>query len=77
MTVPIQMLDRTLFWNASDLQHKLDDFKQYYNAQRHHMGISYHTPANKADNIKKPVVDIKRFRWKQHCRGLFDLPVAA
>jgi len=72
-----EMLDRILFWNARDLQKKLDDFKQYYNAQRNHMGINCHTPANKADNIGIPVVDINHYRWKQHCRGLFDLPVAA
>ena len=72
-----EMLDRTLSWNARDLQKKLDDFKQYYNTQRHHMGIGCHTPANKADNIEKPVVDINHFRWKRHYQGLFELPVAA
>ena len=72
-----EVLDRTLFWNARDLQNKLDDFKQYYNAQCLHMSISCHTPANKADNIEKPVLDINHYRRIRHCQGLFDLPVAA
>jgi hypothetical protein len=32
------------------------------------------TPAEKHDNT---VVDINKYRWKKHCRGLFQLPVAA
>jgi len=59
-----EMLDRILFWNARDLQNKQDDFKQYYNAQRHHMGINCRTPANKVDNIEIPVVDINPYRKK-------------
>jgi hypothetical protein len=26
---------------------------------------------------KKNIVDINRYQWKRHCRGLFQLPVAA
>ncbi len=34
-----ELLDRTLFWTESDLQRILDQFKQYFNEQRTHMGL--------------------------------------
>ena len=33
-TVRRECLDQTLFWNEVDLQHKLDDFTDYYNNHR-------------------------------------------
>jgi len=32
------------------------------------------TPVHSGENN---IVDINRYRWKQHCRGLFELPIAA
>ena len=44
-TVPREYLDRTLFWNQSDLERKLDDYKTYYNQYRCHTGVVGATPA--------------------------------
>jgi len=35
-TLRRECLDRTLFWNTSDLEAKLLDFQQYYNEHRTH-----------------------------------------
>ena len=72
-----EVLDRSLFWTASDLQSKLDSFQHYFNEYRTHMGIDGNTPKLISENIKSNVIDIKYFRWKSHCRGLFQLPIAA
>ncbi len=72
-----ELLDCTFFWTESDLQRKLDQFKQYFNEHRTHMGLQGRCPKD-IDGIQKTnVIDINHFRWKSHCRGLFQLPSAA
>ncbi len=69
-----ELLDHTLFWTATDLENKLGDYQSYYNKHRAHSGRDGVTPI--ATNGRK-VVDINAFRWEKHCRGLFELPIAA
>jgi putative transposase len=69
-----ELLDHTLFWTATDLENKLRDYQRYYNKSRTHSGRDSETPMGAPD---RKVVDINEYRWKQHCRGLFQLPVAA
>ena len=38
-TIRREFLDQTLFWNASDLERKLADFRQYYNSHRAHTAL--------------------------------------
>jgi transposase InsO family protein len=40
-----EFLDHTLFWNARDLEGKLDDFKEFYNRNRIHTSLGGYTPA--------------------------------
>lgn len=72
-----EILDKTFYWNAYDLQNKLELFQNYYNEERCHHGIDGITPLNKADESPSTVVFIDNYRWKKHCRGLFELPIAA
>ena len=68
------VMDQTLFWTASDLETKLRYYRRYYNEHRCHSSQDGTTPA---DTGEKNLVDINQYRWKKHCRGLFQLPVAA
>jgi len=69
-----ELLDQTLFWTATDLENKLTNYQRYYNEYRTHSGRNGLTPVDSGcDNV----VDINRYRWKKHCRGLFQLPEAA
>lgn len=43
-TVRREFLDHVLFWNASDLEHKLTEFQTYYNAARSHAALAGHAP---------------------------------
>lgn len=72
-----ELLDQTLFWNKNDLQNKLDAYQQYFNNKRGHLGIDGIFPLQKADEKTADVISINNFRWKKHCRGLFQLPIAA
>lgn len=69
-----ELLDPTFFWTASDLETKLRNYQRYYNEHRCHSSRDGTTPQESDNNY---VVDINRYRWKKHCRGLFQLPVAA
>ena len=69
-----ELLDQTLFWTATDLENKLRDYQSYYNEHRAHTGRDGATPV---DSSSGKVVDIDSYRWKKHCRSLFQLPVAA
>jgi len=69
-----ELLDHTFFWTATDLENKLRDYQCYYNKYRCHSGRDGETPIRPGDG---KVVDISSYRWMKHCRGLFQLPIAA
>jgi len=69
-----ELLDQTFFWTATDLENKLRDYQGYYNEHRCHTSRDGATPAHlDGDNV----ISLNNYRWKTHCRGLFQLPVAA
>jgi transposase InsO family protein len=69
-----ELLDQTFFWTATHLENKLRDYQSYYNQYRCHSSRDGVTPV--LADIKN-VVDLNNYRWKKHCRGLFQLPIAA
>ena len=76
-TVRREYLDQTLFWNAYDLESKLAEYRAYYNEERAHASLGGQTPSESAgDRLREPI-SMDDYRWKQHCRGLFQLPIAA
>lgn len=73
-----ELLDKILFWTASDLQTKLDEYQHYFNGLRCHWGLDRITPLQKADEkASGEVIKLENYRWNKHCRGLFELPIAA
>jgi len=69
-----ELLDHSFFWTATDLENKLHDYQAYYNQHRCHSSRDGLTPVV---SCSAKVVEINNYRWKKHCRGLFQLPVAA
>jgi hypothetical protein len=69
-----ELLDQTFFWTVTDLESKLRNYQHYYNEHRCHSSQDGVTPAETGE---KNIVDINRYQWKKHCRGLFELPIAA
>ena len=69
-----ELLDQTLFWTATDLENKLREYQCYYNGSRTHSGLNGTTPMKpESENV----ININVYRWQKHCRGLFQLPIAA
>ena len=76
-TIRREFLDHTLFWNAVDLEQKLELFKDYYNHSRTHASLDGNRPAEICgDRVAQPA-PLNSYAWEKHCGGLFQLPVAA
>jgi putative transposase len=73
-TIRRECLDRLLFWTATDLELKLSAFKQYYNRYRTHAALEGQTPVKTPESRG---ISLKSYRWKKHCRGLYQTPIAA
>lgn len=74
-TIRREYLDRTLFWTTADLETKLFDFQRYCNGHRTHAGLDGRVPESA---IKEPAsISLNSYRWRTHCRGLYQTPMAA
>jgi putative transposase len=73
-TIRREYLDQTLFWTAADLEEKLRAFQDYFNRHRVHSGLKGRLPEPGASTA---TLDFASYRWQQHCRGLYQTPIAA
>jgi putative transposase len=73
-TIRRECLDRLSFWTAADLEIKLIDFRDYYNGYRSHDALKGATPIATSESRG---ASLKSYRWRQHCRGLYQTPMAA
>ena len=76
-TLRRELLDQVLFWTARDLERKLALFKEYYIREPTHDALGGVTPVAKAENTMRWPLDLARYRWRSHCRVLFQLPEPA
>ena len=65
------------FWAARDLENKLLSFRDFYNDQRCHYALDGDTPSERAGKKRGNNASLDSYAWQSHCRGLFQLPVAA
>jgi len=73
-TIRREYLDQTLFWTAADLEDKLRLFQDYFNRQRVHSGLEGRLP--EPGEAQTPL-SFASYRWRQHCRGHYQTPIAA
>jgi putative transposase len=72
-----EFLDHRLFWNATDLERKLGEFRDYDNRHRVQASLGGRSPADAGVERVLRRADRRRFRWQSYYRGLFELPMAA
>ena len=72
-TLRRECVDQMLFWSAPDLERKLVEFQDFYNAHRAHASLEGRTPVQTG----KAVATLTHYRWEEHCRGLYQTPIAA
>ena len=75
-TLRRECLDQTLFWTTADLEAKLREFQHYFNGYRTHAGLGGRLPEPACDGPTSPL-NFASYRWRKHCRGLNQTPVAA
>ena len=73
-TIRREYLDKTLFWTAADLDGKLRAFQHYFNRHRTHSGVEGRLPEPREGQAP---LNFAPYRWQQHCRGLYQTPIAA
>ncbi len=76
-TLRREYLDQVFFRSAADLTRELDAFTGDYNAHRVHRSIAGATPAQLAEAPSPAAAAFDDYAWGQHCRGLFQTPIAA
>ena len=60
---------------SSIVETKLFDFQHYYNGHRTHAGLDARVPES---GVSGPTsIDLDSYRWRSHCRGLYQTPMAA
>jgi hypothetical protein len=73
-TIRHECLDTMLFWTATDLHLKLNAFQDYYNTHRTHASLDGRPPT---ETPECKAASFESYRWKKHCRGLYQTPIAA
>ena len=75
-TIRRELPDQIPFWSAGDLERKLLYFRDYYDRDRVHASLGDVTPACKAGDVNRRI-SLSEYQWQSHCRGLYQLPLAA
>ena len=76
-TIRREFLDHVLIWNAVDLERKLEEFRHYYNQHRVHQSLDGGTPAERSGRPPPSPAVLDCYAWQHHCRGLFQMSIAA
>jgi len=76
-TIRSECLDQVLFWNSLDLKRTLEEYRIYYNGSRVHQSLSGSTPEEQSGKPPPAHAALDSYGWQQHCRGLFQTPIAA
>lgn len=69
-----ELLNQRFFWTVTDLENKFRNYRRYYNEDPCH---SSRDGATQAETGDKDIVYVNRYLWKKHCRGMFELLIAA
>ncbi len=59
------------------MEQKLQEFGGYYNGSRVHQSLGGSTPEEIAGTPRRGYATLGLFGWLEHCRGLFQTPIAA
>ncbi|MGB5649887.1 MAG: integrase core domain-containing protein [Sedimenticolaceae bacterium] len=63
-TLRREFLDHIFFWNANDLERKLEGFRRYYNAHRMHTSLHGDTPSETTGETTSRLAHLNAFQWK-------------
>ena len=77
-TIRREYLDRMFFWNAVDLARKLEAVPRLLQRRsRSSRARRLHASATRRRALPCCLLRLITIAWQQHCRGLFQIPIAA
>jgi len=71
-----EYLDNLLFWNGVDLERKLEKYREYFNTGRVHRSLEGKFPSQVANENRVKHADIRDYRMKSFCNGMYKVPIA-
>ena len=71
-----EFTDHILFWSESDLVAKLLVFQEYFNPYSVHYSHAGKTPVEMDGKRHLATLDVKNFKWKSVCGGMYHTPIA-
>jgi len=71
-----EYLDNLLFGNGVDLERKLEKYKEYFNTGRVHHSLAGQFPSQVANEIQVKHAELKDYRMKSFCNGMYKVPIA-
>jgi len=74
-TIRREYLDRILFWTTADLEAKRIDFQYYDNGRRTHAGLEGPCRNRLREQLYHQLAS-GSYRWRWHCLGLYQIPIA-
>jgi putative transposase len=72
-----EYLDQLFYWNATDLEQKLAEYRSYFNERRVHQGLGGNLLAEKDGGSVRLAADLADYGWQTQCHGLVQLPIAS
>jgi len=75
--VRFEYTDRILFWNKNDIERKLNSYLDYYNKRRVHSSLGGKPPSEFLSEKSKSKATLQNYKWRSHCKGMFQVPIAA
>jgi integration host factor subunit beta len=62
--------------NPKSGERKLREFGGYYNGPRVHQSLGGSTPQEQTGEQRQTCAALDSFAWREHCRGVFQTPIA-
>ena len=75
-TLRCELLDHVFLWSTGELKRKLEGFRQCCNVHCTRISLNGDTPSETAGEAIGHCANLNQYKWKSHCRGLYQLPVA-
>jgi hypothetical protein len=69
--------DRGVIYDFAMDKRKLEEFRTYYNEHRVHQSLCGRTPGERSGQPPPTRAVLDHYEWRHHCRGLFEMPIAA
>jgi hypothetical protein len=76
-TIRREFLDQLTIWNTIDLSESWKSSETIATKVAFHQSLNGSTPGERSGNPPPAHAVLDHYAWRHHCRGLFQMPIAA